>query len=175
MKKVLSCLLAVLLLVSIGATAFADELVPSAEAEKLAPAVAEAVDADGNDVAALIIITDYEDKDTLDEDAQKQLDDAAEALKDIAALVEGNEELKELLDGKEVDCEALFDISLANDEVKLPVDLKLELANPDNFAALLHFVDGEATLVETELADEFASLKLEETGAYAVLAFVEAD
>ena len=174
MKKLLSCLLAVLLLASFSISAFAAE-VPSVESEKQIPTVAEAVDADGNDVAGGIVITDYEDKDTLPEDAQKQLDDAAEALEDLAALVEGNDELKELLDGKDVDCESLFDISVVGDEIKLPVELKLELVNPDNFAALLHFVDGEATLVETEVEDEFASLTLEEVGAYAILSFVEAE
>ena len=58
MKKVLSCLLAVLLLASISVMAFAAEAVPSVEAEKTAPTVAGAVDADGNDVTSAIIITD---------------------------------------------------------------------------------------------------------------------
>ena len=174
MKKALACLLAIAILASLGITAFAAE-VPSVEAEDLVPAVAEAVDADGNDVADAIVITDYEDKDTLPEDAQKQLDDAAEALKDLAALVEGNDELKELLNGAEADCESLFDISIVGDEIKLPVEMKLELANPDNFAALLHFVDGEATLVETALEEENLVFTLEETGVYAVLSFVEAE
>ena len=174
MKRVLACLLAVLLLASLSVTAFAAP-VPSVEAEKQVPTVSEALDADGNDVASKIIITDFEDKETLPEDAQKQLDAAAEALKDLDALVEGNEDLKKLLDGAEVDAEALFDISLADDTVKLPLSVKLELSNPDNFAALLHFVDGEATLIETETEEEFASLSLEEVGAYAVLSFVKAD
>ena len=51
MKKVLSCLLAVLLLASISVMAFAAEAVPSVEAEKTAPVVAGAVDADGRDRA----------------------------------------------------------------------------------------------------------------------------
>ena len=173
MKRVLACLLAVLLLASLSATAFAAP-VPSVEAEKQVPAVSEAKDADGNDVAGKIIITDYEDKEKLPEDAQKQLDAAAEALKELDALVEGNEDLKKQLNGAEVDAEALFDISLADDSVKLPVELQLKLANPDHFAALVHFVDGEATLIETEAKDEFASLSLEEVGAYAVLSFVDA-
>ena len=174
MKKILSCLLAVLLLASFSISAFAAE-VPSVESEKQIPTVAEAVDADGNDVAEGIVVTDYEDKDTLPEDTQKQLDDAAEAVEDLAALVEGSEELKELLDGKEVDCEALFDISVVGEEIKLPVEMKLELVNPDNFAALVHFVDGEAALVETEVEDGVASFTLEEAGVYAVLSFVEAE
>ena len=174
MKKILSCLLAVLLLASFSISAFAAE-VPSVESEKQIPTVAEAVDADGNDVAEGIVVTDYEDKDTLPEDTQKQLDDAAEAVEDLAALVEGSEELKELLDGKEVDCEALFDISVVGEEIKLPVEMKLELVNPDNFAALVHFVDGEAALVETEVEDGFACFTLEEAGVYAVLSFVEAE
>ena len=74
MKKALACLLAIAILASLGITAFAAE-VPSVEAEDVVPAVAEAVDADGNDVADAIVITDYEEKDTISEDAQKQLDD----------------------------------------------------------------------------------------------------
>lgn len=175
MKRVLACLLAVLLLASLSVTAFADDPVPSVEAEKQVPTVSEAKDAEGNDVASKIIITDFEDKETLPEDAQKQLDAAAEALKDLDALVDGNEDLKKLLNGAAVDAESLFDISLADDSVQLPLELKLELANPDHFAALLHFVDGEATLVETETEEAFASLSLEEVGSYAVLSFVDAD
>ncbi|MBR0199683.1 MAG: hypothetical protein IJQ42_05910 [Oscillospiraceae bacterium] len=174
MKRVLACLLAVLLLASLSVTAFADGPVPSVEAEKQVPAVSEAKDADGNDVASKIIITDFEDKEKLPEDAQKQLDAAAEALKDLDALVEGNEDLKKQLNGAAVDAESLFDISLADDSVKLPVELQLKLANPDHFAALVHFVDGEATLIETEAKDELASLSLEEVGTYAVLSFVDA-
>lgn len=174
MKKVLSCLLAVLLLASFSVMAFAADPVPSVEAEEVVPAVAEALDADGNDVASSIVITDYADKDTLPEAAQEQLDGAAEALKDLAAIIEGNEDLKELVGDKDVDVESLFDISTVG-EVSLPVDLKLELDNADNFAALLHFVDGEATLVETEAEDEAVSLVLEEVGSYAVLSFAEAE
>jgi len=174
MKRVLACLLAVLLLASLSVTAFADA-VPSVEAEKQVPVVSEAKDADGNDVAGKIIITDFEDKEKLPEDAQKQLDAAAEALKDLPALVDGNEDLKKLLNGAEVDAESLFDISLADDSVKLPVDVQLKLANPDHFAALVHFVDGEATLIETETKDESVSFSLEEVGTYAVLSFVDAD
>ena len=97
-----------------------------------------------------------------------------QALKDLDALVEGNEDLKKQLNGAAVDAESLFDISLADDSVKLPVELQLKLANPDHFAALVHFVDGEATLIETEAKDELASLSLEEVGTYAVLSFVDA-
>lgn len=177
MKKILSCLLAVLLLASLSVSAFAAE-VPSVEAEKQTPVVAEAKDTDGNDVTSAIVVTDNEDeeaKEALPEEAQKQLDAAVEALEDIAALVEGNEELKELLDGKEADAESVFDVSIVGDEIKLPVELKLELVNPDNFAALLHFVDGEATLIESELEDGVLTAVIEELGTYAILSFVEAE
>lgn len=174
MKKILSCLLAVLLLASLSVSAFAAE-VPSVEAEKLVPTVSEAKDADEKDVADGVVITDYEDKDALPEEAQKQLDAAYDALEDLAALVEGNDDLKELLDGKEADAESVFDISIVGDEIKLPVELKLELVNPDNFAALLHFVDGEATLIESELEDGVLTAVIEELGTYAILSFVEAE
>ena len=51
----------------------------------------------------------------------------------------------------------------------------LQAAGIGSFAALLHFVDGEAALVETELEDGVASFTLEEAGIYAVLSFVEAE
>ena len=175
MKKILSCLLAVLLLASLSVSAFAAE-VPSVEAEKQVPTVGEALDADGNDVSSAIVITDYEDKDTLPEEAQEQLDDAFDALQDLPALIEGNEDLKALLDGAEVDAESLFDISIIDDSVVPPIDLKLELVNPDNFAALLHFVDGEASIVEAEVdEDGFLPFTLEEVGTYAILSFVEGE
>ena len=174
MKKALSCLLAVLLLASICAMAFADDVVPSVEAEPSVPAVSAAEDADGNDVSGGIIITDYADKETLSEDKQEQLDAAAKALEDVAALAEGNEDLKALLGDADADAESLFDISVVGDEIVLPVKLSLELVNPDSFAALVHFVDGEVSVVETELEDGVLTFVLEEVGAYAVLSFVEA-
>ena len=175
MKKVLACLLALAILASLGITAFAAE-VPSVQPDKPVPVVVPTTpDKDEEDVSAWIIITDYEDKEKLPKAAEEQLDQAYEALQDVAAVVDGNEDLKALLEGKEVDCESLFDISIVEDKVELPVEVKLELVNPDHFAALLHFVDGEATLIETELKDENLVLTLEETGAYAVLSFVEAE
>jgi hypothetical protein len=172
MKKILSCLLAVLLLVSVCAMAFADEEVPSVEPDKGVPTVTDGTDADGNDVTDAIVITDYADKDTLPEEAQEKLDAAFDALQDLEALAEGNEELKALLDEGDADCEALFDISVTGD-VAFPVKLSLELLNPDNFAALLHFVDGEASVVDAELEDAILTFTLEEIGSYAVLSFVE--
>ncbi len=174
MKKVLSCLLAVLLLASISVMAFAAEAVPSVEAEKTAPVVAGAVDADGNDVTSAIIITDYADKDTLPEEKQAAMDEAAEALKDLAALVEGNEELAELLGDSDYDCEALFDVTFVGD-VAVPVKVDLELANAENFAALLQLVDDGVALVETELNEEVLTATLEGEGVYAVLSFVKAE
>ena len=161
MKKVLSCLLAVLLLASISVMAFAAEAVPSVEAE-------------GNDVTSAIIITDYADKDTLPEEKQAAMDEAAEALKDLAALVEGNEELAELLGDSDYDCEALFDVTFVGD-VAVPVKVDLELANAENFAALLQLVDDGVALVETELNEEVLTATLEGEGVYAVLSFVEAE
>ena len=174
MKKVFSCLLAVVLLASICIVAFADDVVPSVEPAPVGPSISAAVDADGNDVTDAIVITDYADKDTLPEEKQEQLDAAAEALEDLDALLEGNEELKALIGDADVDAESLFDISVVGD-VALPVQLTLELENADSFAALLHFVDGEASVLETKVDGDLLEMVLEEVGAYAVLAFAEAE
>ena len=173
MKKVLSCLLAVLLLASFGVMAFAEEVVPSVEPAAGVPEVSAATDAEGNDVTSAIVITDCADKDTLPEEKQEQLDAAAAAFKDLEALLAENEELKALVGDNKVDMESLFDISVEGDDIVLPVELSLELVNPDNFAALLHFVDGAASVVEAEVDGDILKMVLEEAGVYAVLAFAE--
>lgn len=175
MKKLLSCLLAVLILVSFCAMAFAEEeVVPSVEAEPTVPEVSSAVDASGADVGPAIVITPYEDKDTLSEEAGAQMDMAFEALQDLDALVEANEDLKALADEGEFDTESLFDISIVG-EVELPVDLQLKLANADNFAALLYFVDGVPEVVEAGVEDDVLAFSFEKVGTYAILSFVEAE
>lgn len=174
MKKVLSCLLAVLLLASFSVMAFAADPVPSVEAEKVAPEVSEAVDAEENDVSDAIIVTDLADKEELSDEAQEEMDAAVEALEEVDAVVEGNEELKELVGDKEVAVESVFNIS-STGEVAFPLELKLQLDNPENFAALLQFVDGEAQLVETELEDDVISFTVDSLGTFAILSFVEAE
>jgi len=174
MKKVLSCLLAVLLLASFSVMAFAADPVPSVEAEKVAPEVSEAVDAEGNEVSAAIVITDLAEKEELSDEAQEEMDAAVEALEEIDAVIEGNEELKDLVGEKEVAVESVFNISNTGD-VTFPLELKLQLDNPENFAALLQFVDGEAQLVETEREDDVISFTVDGLGTFAVLSFVEAE
>ena len=175
MKKILSCLLAVLLLASFCAMAFAEEeVVPSVEAESAAPEVVEAIDASESDVASGIIVTDLADAEELSEDAQAQMDAAVEALEDLAALIEDSEDLKTLADEGDFDVESVFDISIVGD-VELPVEMKLKLDNVDSFAALIHLVDGEPSVIETEVKDGLLSFVLEELGTYAILSFVEAE
>ena len=171
MKKVLSCLLVVLLLASLCTTAFATSKVSSAEPGPNPPVVVPPTEPE-DDSDKGIVITDYADREKLSEYKQEQLELAYDALQDVAALVEGNEELKELLGDAEVDMESLFDIS---GDVDLPVPLTLELANPDNFAVMLRFVDGEPSVVKTHVEDELLTLNLEVYGAYAILAFVVAE
>lgn len=174
MKKVLSCLLAVLLLASFCAMAFADDVVPSVESKAGVPEVESVVDADENDVAASIVVTPITEAETLSESVQAELDDAVAVLEDLAGVVEANEDLKALVGDKDVAVDSIFNMS-ATGEVTFPLTLRLKLENPDNFAALLQFVENEPKLIETELEDDVITFTVESLGNFVILSFADAE
>lgn len=152
MKKVLSCLLAVLLLASLSVSAFAaDELVSSVE-NAGAPEIVSAVDANGNDLTAKIVITPYDERESLAEDVLAVLEKAYDVLKEAEDLTALNDSLKELAGEKAIAAGELFDIS-AVEEIEFPVTITLKAENLENFVALLHFVDEEFVVVEEPEVD----------------------
>ena len=157
MKKVLSCLLAVLILCSFAVTAFA---APSPESEG-APEVAAATDAAGNDISAVIEVVPATEKDALDEEELAEFEAAEEALDEIAASL-----------GKNVAVSDKFFVKAAED-VSFPVNLTFALENADDFVALLHFVDGNWVLVPTETEADEVSFEADSLGAFAVLSLTK--
>lgn len=171
MKKIFAILLAVVLVFSLSATAFADNFVNSA-ANAGAPAAASAADANGNDVASAIEITPLTDAEALDEAAQKELDDAYDSLKDAANLADVNEDLKEAAGDKDIAVSDLFDIS-AKSDVTFPLTLTLKSENLDNFIALLHFVDGEWQWVDAEVKDDELTFTVDSLSPFAIIVAAE--
>ena len=79
MKKILSVLLAVLLLASISVAAYAENFVNSVE-NAGTPEIEAVVDSEGNDVSALVKIVPYSQIDTLVEDDQAAMNAAYDSL-----------------------------------------------------------------------------------------------
>ena len=156
MKKTLSLLLAVLVLASFSVVAFA---APSPEAEG-APELSKAVDANGNDVTDALVVTAVTDKEELSEDAQEELDEAVEALMVLTAAM-----------GK-VDVSDVFYVE-AKEEIAFPLTLEFKIASPDDFVALLHFVDGNWVLVPATVAGDAISGEVDSLGAFAVLSLTK--
>lgn len=171
MKKIFSILLVVMLLASLTVTAFADNFVNSA-VNAGAPEVKDVVDADGNDVASGIEITPVTGAEELDEEAQKEMEDAYESLKDVENLADINEDLKEAAGDNSIVVSDLFNIS-AKEEVSFPLKLTLKNQNLDNFAALLQYVDGEWNWIDAEVNGDELSFEVDSLGTFAIIVFGE--
>lgn len=183
MKKVLSCLLVVLLLASLSVSAFATASVQNQPAPVLAPAVpaededtveiSSAVDANGNDISDLIKITSDMDAEDLPDEALAVYKVAKAALEDnLEGVIEETEGLADVIDGRKVAVSDLFDISVEG-EVEFPITIKLKIANPDIFVALLHYVDGAFQLVETELEGDILTFTVDSLSPFAIISLAE--
>ena len=171
MKKIFAILLAVILVCSLSATAFADNFVNSA-ANAGAPEVETVVDKDGKDVASVIGVTPITEKEELAEEEQKVLDEAFESLKEAENLAEVNDSLKEAAGDKDIAVSDLFNIS-AKEEVSFPLTLTLKNENLDNFVALLQYVDGEWNWVDAEVKDNQITFTVDQLGTFAIVVAAE--
>ena len=168
MKKVLSCLLVIMLL---AGTVYADNFVNSV-ANAGAPKLAGATDADGGDAGAAIVITPYDEKDELPEALKKDMEDAFESLSEAGDLTALNDELKAAAADKNIAVSDLFDIRAVG-EVKFPVTVELENENVDDFTALLHFADGKWEWVDTEVKDGKITFQADSLSPFAMIVAVE--
>ncbi len=175
MKKLLSCLLIALLLVSFSATAFA-----SSPETPVAPAVVAADDAAGEDVTNAIVITPYGKKDTLPTDAQEEMDEAYKALNEAEDIAELNDELKAAAGDAAVAVADLFYVSVEEGaEVSFPVDLTLTSKDLEyfdkleSFVGVIRFVDGEWKLMKSSLDGDKLNMTAEDVGTYATIVLEE--
>lgn len=173
MKKILSCLLVVMLLCSLSVAAFADNFVSSV-ANAGAPEVAEAAQADGSDGKALIVVTPMDEKDKLSEAKQAEMDAAFDALDKAADLAAVNAELKDAAADQSIAVSDLFDISEVEEgSVSFPLTITLKDKNLDNFVALLHYVDGEFVWVDAEVADGALTFTVDSLSPFAIIVAVD--
>lgn len=173
MKKILSCLLVVMLLCSLSVAAFADNFVSSV-ANAGAPEVAEAAQADGSDGKALIDITPMDEKDTLPEDLQAQMDAAFDSLDKAADLTAVNAELKDAAGDQSIAVSDLFDIRVIEEgSVSFPLTITLKDKNLDNFVALLHYVDGAWQWVDAEVDGDSLTFTVDSLSPFAIIVAVD--
>ena len=173
MKKIISCLLIVVLLCSLSVAAFADNFISSV-ANAGAHELAAAEQADGSDGKALIVITPFEDKDKLSEAKQAEMDKAFESLDKAADLAAVNDELKAAAADQSVAVSDLLDISEAEEgTVSFPLKITLKDKNLDNFVALLHFVDGAWEWVDAEVEGDALTFTAESLSPFAIIVAVD--
>ncbi len=157
MKKITVVCLAVVMMLSMSLTAFADSFIES-PSNNLAPEV-ESVEApevpEGETLE--IEVTPYADADELDAEAEAALREAYADIKgtdDLSTLVEELAEIAEDLgiDVEDLAVSDLFDIS-ANLDNPGTVTLKLKADTLKGFVALIHYNNGEWELVENAKAE----------------------
>ena len=173
MKKILSCLLVVMLLCSLSVAAFADNFVSSV-ANAGAPEVAEAAQADGSDGKALIAVTPMDEKDKLPEELKADMDAAFDSLDKAADLAAVNDELKAAAADQSIAVSDLFDIRVLEEgTVSFPLTITLKDKNLDNFVALLHYVDGAWQWVDAEVADGALTFTVDSLSPFAIIVAVD--
>ena len=169
MKKILSCLLVVMLIFSLSAAAFADNFVNSV-ANAGAPELEEVTDADGN--AVEVAITPNDEAEELDDETKAEMEEAFKALSEAADLRELNESLKDAAGDKDIAISDLFDIS-ATGEVKFPLTITLKNKNLDNFVGVLHCVDGEWVWVDSEVDGDSVKITVDSLSPFAIVVAVD--
>ena len=179
MKKILSCLLVVVLLCSLSVAAFADNFTSSIS-NPGAPTVNKTTQANGEEEDGLIIITPYAEREKLSQEKREVLEEAYDVIdkaEDLAAL---NDQLKAAAADKNIAASDLFDVSVVEGkEVSFPLTIELEdeSENLKGFVALLHYVDGafewvDATVNEKEDGDTL-TFTVDSLGAFTIIVEVD--
>jgi LPXTG-motif cell wall-anchored protein len=165
MKKVLSCLFVVALLVALSTSALAVSSVQNAGA----PELISAVDANGNDISDKMIITPYDEDDTLPDEMKEDIEEAY-------ALLQETEDLTTLSDAlagdRAVAISELFNIRFT-EPVDFPVHVILRDLNLDNFAAFMFYNAGAFENLDSEIVNGNLESDISSEGTYAVFAFVD--
>lgn len=153
MKKIIVCLMALVLAVMLPVTAFAAGAFLSSPSNNAGTELIDYEFSDGCD--ATLIITPYDERDTLGEDARNLLEEAYDQIannKNLGDLVEG---LKEMAEKAGIDVSTLAVSDLFNigyegcddhGDHSYTVKLKPEILN--NFFTVMQYVDGKWIIVE---------------------------
>ena len=182
MKKVLSCLLAILILASMTVPAFATSspeqpgaptpvappYVPPVEKEE--PAV---VDGNGDDITDITVITTETDIDTLGDEDKGEFEAGLAELGELdlkALITKYDPALGEEIGERKLAIAEVFYVS-TTEEVVFPVTMRLKLNDAENFVALIHRVDGEWIVEKTELKEDVLKTTVDSLGIFAIVVY----
>lgn len=171
MKKILSILLVVMLVLSLSATAFADNFISSV-ANAGAPELEESVDADGANVDDALEVVPNDEAEKLEEEEQKAMEDAYKSLDEAKELTALNADLKEAAAGRATAISDLFTVK-ANKEVKFPLKITLKNKNLNNFVGLMQFVDGKWEWIDAEVDGGKLIFSVDSLGVFAIVTAVD--
>lgn len=166
MKKILSVLLAVLLLASISVAAYAENFVNSVE-NAGAPEIDAVADSEGNDVSALIKIVPYEQVDTLAEDDQTAMHAAYDSL-NAGKLADINADLAAAAGDKSIAVSDFFFLT-SDEDVSFPLKVTLRNSNLADFVSLLQYVDGAWTWIDAEVDGDALTFSIESFGPFSII------
>ena len=171
MKKVLSILLVVMLIVSLSAAAFADNFVSSV-ANAGAPELEESVDADGNNVDDALEVVPNDEAEKLEEAEQKDMEEAVKSLTDAKDLAAVNEDLKTAAAGRSIAISDVFTVK-AKKDVKFPLTIKLKNQNLADFVGLMQFIDGKWVWIDATVDGDVLEFTVDSLGVFATVVAVD--
>lgn len=179
MKKVLALCLALLLVMTMSFTAYATTggFVESPSNKKTP--VLEEFDNEDDDCEAEVIVTPYGDRDTLDDDAKKGLEEAYEIIKKTLDLTDLNDDLGDLADDLDIADSSLavsdlFNVSIEEDkdhDDHGKFNLKLSSETLEDFVGVMYLNGDEWLLVNGTKIDKDGNLSFatDKTGVYAIV------
>ncbi|MBQ8696463.1 MAG: hypothetical protein IJ519_01980 [Clostridia bacterium] len=177
MKKLLALVLVVSMVAVLGIAAFAAKggFVYSPSVNP-APTIEEQEHSD-DDCPGELVITPYNERDELDEEARETFEDAYDEILNLSEdddLYEIIEELAEELGvpAEDLLVSDLFDVSYINcdDTEGHSYSVTLDSDTFDNFAKLVYYEDGKWLVVDSTLGDDgMVSFSYDKTGTFAVI------
>ena len=166
MKKILSVLLAVLLLASISVAAYAENFVNSVE-NAGTPEIEAVVDSEGNDVSALVKIVPYSQIDTLVEDDQAAMNAAYDSL-NAGKLADINADLAAAAGDKSIAVSDFFFLT-SDEDVSFPLKVTLRNSNLADFVSLLQYVDGAWNWIDAEVDGDALTFSIDAFGPFSII------
>ena len=174
MKKVLSIVLSVALMLSLSAVAMADVFVSSPSANPT-PTIVSA-DPSNPSWNGTVVITGYGERENLPPEKQDAIEDAYKQIKGASDVTSLNSDLKDIAEGKNVKPQNLlvsdlFDLSYTGTNGDHgTISVKLDLPSDQRFVALMQFNNGEWTIVDNaSFANGVLSFDTTDLTQYAVV------
>lgn len=157
MKRVLACLLAVMLLASLSVSAFAVGNISGNESVT-AQEVKSAADADNNDVTENL---------TLNQTAYDEDEQLAAFVNNFEKVFEENSDLQAAAGESGVEVASAF--TLSGEGVSFPVKAELKVASGSKFVALMYNDNGKWIVVPAEIEGDTVKAELPGEGIYALI------